>query len=358
MDANVTEALTRAADSAARRHVGLALGVVDARSGETAVAGRGSSGRPDGRPVDAATLFEIGSVTKTVTALVLADAVVRGEVRLDTPLRETVPAGVRVPSRDGVDVTLEHLATHRSGLPHSPMGWVPVLRSAFSTDDPYAGVSVPGLYDALGHARLRRTPGTGRPRYSNFAAAVLGQALADHLGHPDYASLVRDRVCGPLGLRDTVVVPTAAQAERLAVGHGRRRRPIEPWYLLGLAGAGALRSTTDDLLTYLRAHLRPGSTPLAEALALTQQERHRSRLTGGTALAWMRWPSPGGPVLLHGGATGGFRAATAFAPDAGLGVVALSNSTRNPEQTAVRLLLDLTRTGATRSGHSPGRTRP
>jgi serine-type D-Ala-D-Ala carboxypeptidase/endopeptidase len=123
MEASVAEVLTRAADSAARRHVGFVLGVVDARSGVTTVAGRGTTGRPDGRPVDGTTLFEVGSVTKTFTALLLADAVVRGEVRLDTPLRAVVPAGVRVPSRDGVDITLEDLATHRSGLPHSPLGW-------------------------------------------------------------------------------------------------------------------------------------------------------------------------------------------------------------------------------------------
>ena len=357
MDGQIAEVLTRAADSAARRHVGLVLGLVDARSGETVVAGRGSSERPDGRPVGASTLFEIGSVTKTFTALLLADAVVRDEVGLDTPLRAIVPAGVRVPSRDGVDITLEDLATHRSGLPHSPLGWAPVLRSGLLThDDPYAGITVPVLYDALARARLRRTPGTGRPRYSNFAMAVLGQALADHLGHPDYASLVRARVCEPLGLRDTVVVPDAEE-ERLARGHGRRDRPIEPWYLLGLAGAGALRSTADDLLVHLRAQLRPDATPLADALALTQHERHRSRLAGGMALAWMRWSGPSGPLLLHGGATGGFRAFTAFAPEAALGVVALSNSTRAPDRAAIGLLRDLLRAGSTRSGclpHPPG----
>ena len=345
---SITDVLTRAADSAARRHLGLVLGVVDARSGATGVVGRGTVERPDGRPADATTLFEIGSVTKTFTALLLADAVVRGEVRLDTPLRAVVPPDVGVPSRDGVDITLEHLATHRSGLPHSPLGWVPVLRAGLSSADPYAGITVPGLYDALGRARLRRTPGTGRPRYSNFAMAVLGQALADHLGSADYASLVRERVCEPLGLRDTVVVPDAVQEERLARGHGRGDRPIEPWGLLGLAGAGALRSTAEDLLAYLRAHLRPEDTPLAEALSLVQHERHRTRLSGGTALAWMRWTGPNGPLLLHGGATGGFRVFAAFAPESALGVVALSNSTRSPDRAALDLLKDLLRAGRTR----------
>jgi len=191
--------------------------------------------------------------------------------------------------------------------------------------------------------------------------AVLGQAPVDHLGSPDDASLVQDRVCEPLGLRDTVVVPDASQAERLARGHGRRNRPIEPWHLLGLAGAGALRSTAGDLLAYLRAHLRPDDRPLAEALVLTQHERHRSRPVGGMALAWMRGPGPSGPLLLHGGATGGFRAFAAFAPEAGLGVVALSNSTRSPDRAAIIPLRDLLRAGSTWAGHLPDpleRTRP
>jgi CubicO group peptidase (beta-lactamase class C family) len=132
-----------------------------------------------------------------------------------------------------------------------------------------------------------------------------------------------------------VVVPDPSQVERLARGHGRRNCPSEPWHLLGLAGAGALRSTAEGLLAYLRAQLRPDDTPFTEALVLTQHERHRSRLSGGMALAWMRGPGPSGPLLRHGGATGGFRAFTAFAPEAGLGVVALSNSTRSPDRAAI-----------------------
>ena len=158
-----------------------------------------------------------------------------------------------------------------------------------------------------------------------------------------------------------MVVPDPSQVERLARGHGRRNCPSEPWHLLGLAGAAALRFTAGGLLAYLRAQLPPKDTPSTEALVLTQHERHRSRLAGGMALAWMRGPGPSGPLLRHGGATGGFRAFTAFAPEAGLGVVALSNSTRSPDRAAIIPLRDLLRAGSTRSGHLPDpprRTRP
>ena len=355
MEASGTEALTRIADAAARRHVGIALGVLDARSGERTVACRGTSRHPDGPPVHAATLFEIGSVTKTFTGLLLADAVVRGDVDLDTRLQDVVPAGVRVPSSGGVDISLEHLATHRSGLPTWPSGWRPVLRAGFAAhEELYADLTVAGLLEAVERARLRRTPGTGRPRYSNFGMAVLGQALVHHLGRPDYATLVRERVCEPLGLHDTVVVPDAEQAGRKARGHGRRNRLIEPWSVLGLAGAGALRSTAHDLLTFVGGHLRPEKTPLADALALTQQERHSSRL-GGRGLAWMRAPGSSGPLFLHGGATG-FRSLVAFAPGAGVGMVALGNSVRGPDRAAIGFLRALERTSATGSDPRARRT--
>jgi serine-type D-Ala-D-Ala carboxypeptidase/endopeptidase len=86
----------------------------------------------EGPPVGADTVFEIGSVTKVFTSLLLAEAVRRGEVELGSPLRDLVPAGVRVPDRDGRQITLEQLATHTSGLPRSPLRWAAELRAALT----------------------------------------------------------------------------------------------------------------------------------------------------------------------------------------------------------------------------------
>lgn len=335
---SLADELEHLAETIARRHVGLALGFVDARTGEKVITGRGVARQSDGAPVTATTLFEIGSVTKTFTGLLLADAVVRGEVSLDMPLRALLPAGVTPPIREGRDITLEDLATHRSGLPFSPLSRIDELRAGLlSGDNPYDSFTVDDLYGALGSSRLLRTPGTGRPRYSNFGVAVLGQALTDHLGYAGYAELVHERILAPLDLPDTVVSPNAEQAQRLAVGYGKGGRAEQPWQLDGIAAAGALRSTPADLLTYLQAHLRPDDTPLAASLRLVQQERHHSWFLG-SALCWAIGSRKGVTTLLHDGATGGFRSLLAFAPGAGIGVVALANDIHNPARKPFQLL--------------------
>ena len=177
-------------ERAVRRRAGLVVGV--RRGDDTSVVGRAHDGpHPDGR-----TLFEIGSITKTFTSLLLADGVVRGEWSLDDPVRALLPPGTVVPTRDGAEITLAHLATHTSGLPNAP---VPLLRGSVEMlrgRDPYARLTPDGLLAALAGATLARTPGTGGVHYSNLGVGVLGQALA-HAAGTSYAALVEQRVCRP-----------------------------------------------------------------------------------------------------------------------------------------------------------------
>lgn len=349
-DTALGRAVGRTARRIAGRHPGVVVGTVDLGSGSTAIVAAGRTSLPDGPEPDGRTLFEIGSITKVFTALLLADAVTRGEVALDTPLRALLPGHVAVPSKDGVEITLEHLATHTSGLPRSPLGVTAELRSAlFTHDNPYSALTRDGLYDALGRTRLRRTPGTGRIAYSNSGAALLGHALVAAAGSryadgPDagsqgYATLVRERICTPLGLGDTVVSLDAAQSRRLAVGHRRRDRPTPHWELPGLAGAGALRSTASDVLAFLRAQLVPPAGPLGAAIALTQVPR-RTRGRTGIGLGWMLADGRTGRSLWHNGGTGGFRSFAAFTPDQGTAVVILVNNHRGPDLAGIRLLDD------------------
>lgn len=316
---------------ATRRRAGVVVGIRD-RDGSTRVLGRAREGAdPDGR-----SLHEIGSITKTFTSLLLADGVVRGEWRLDTPVRELLPPGTRVPERDGVEITLAHLASHTSGLPSLP---VPALRGTVEMlrgRDPYRDLTPDGLLEALGRARLRRTPGSGAVHYSNLGVAVLGQAIA-HATGTSYGDLVRRRVCTPLGLVDTATHGglTDEQRSRLVPGHHRRSAPADPWPLEGMPGAGALRSTVDDLLVYLEAQLDPGSTPLAEAVRLTQQPRVTHGQTIG--LGWLRHDRPD-HLWWHNGGTGGYRSFAGFVPAEQVAVVVLSNHARSVDLLALRRL--------------------
>jgi D-alanyl-D-alanine-carboxypeptidase/D-alanyl-D-alanine-endopeptidase len=318
------------------RRVGLVVGSL--QGGEQRVVGYGRA-RRDARDVpDGDTIFEIGSITKVFTGLLLADLASHGVVGLDDPLARYLPAA-SVPTFEGREITLADCAGHASGLRRDPRGMLG--RWLRDRRNPYAGLSVDQLYQALARTRLRRRPGE-RARYSNLGAGLLGQALAGAAGRP-YEELVRERICRPLGMDDTQVVPSLAQAARLAVGHTRRGRPVPRFELPALAGAGALRSTAADLLRFLAANLDPAATPLAAPLEHSQRPRHRMGRGMEVGLGWLiaRSPEPLGPLLWHNGGTSGFRSFVGALRDRGVAVVVLSNTARSVDRLGLRLLRTL-----------------
>jgi serine-type D-Ala-D-Ala carboxypeptidase/endopeptidase len=330
-----SQLLQRTIAALGRRHVGAVAGLLDVADGQPLFASTGRLRVAGGLTPDADTTFEIGSITKTFTALALAQAVVGGRLSLDTPVRDLLPAGTAVPSRDGVEITLEHLARHTSGLPRSPqrLGLRAVWAAVARGEDPYAPISTPVLLEQLSRTRLRRPPGHPRIRYSNFGAGVLGLALTNVYGKATYHEMVEEVVLRPLGL-----TATTSEGETQAEGHAFRRRPAPNWHLDGLAGAGTLRSTARDLLSYLRAQLEPDVTPLAEAIRLTQVLlKPAARMTIG--LGWMRSSSRAGPMFWHNGGTGGFRSFAGFLPDHRAAAVVLVNDQRSPDRAAMRLLV-------------------
>lgn len=295
--------------------------------------GAGRTRSPAGPVPTADTLFEIGSVTKVFTSLLLAIACLREEVSLETPLHELLTEG-QVPSKDGHPITLRHLAHHTSGLPRLPMPWGEVARLELTRHpDPYATVSEAGALAAAERARLRRRPGEGRMHYSNLGVGLLGNALVRVAGAASYDELVRSRVCRPLGMLDTVVARDPEQRSRTAGGH-RGRRPVANWTFPGLAGAGALWSTATDLLTFTRTQQQPDEHPLTEAFRMT----HRDHGVAGTTLGWMTAKLGERRLLWHNGGTGGFRAFVGFVPGARDAVVVLANSSRSVDRTALTLV--------------------
>lgn len=292
--------------------VGVVVGVLereDARCLAYGETGLGSGVLPDDD-----TVYEIGSITKVFTALLLADAVERGAVGLDDPVQKYLPAAVTLPVK-GAPITLAHLASHTSGLPRLP----PNLKPADDAN-PYADYSVEDLYASLRALRLEHAP--GRYEYSNYGAGLLGHVLGLR-AHRPYADLLVERVLDPLGMKDTRIVLTPEQRRRLAPPYDADRRPARNWDLGALAGAGALRSTCRDMLRFARAAL-DADGPLARLMARTQAQRLGIEGGLGVGLGWhvaadqqTRW---------HDGGTGGYRAWLAVVPGLKLGVVALSNT--------------------------------
>jgi D-alanyl-D-alanine-carboxypeptidase/D-alanyl-D-alanine-endopeptidase len=303
-----------------RQGVGIVVGVIDP-SGRRTVA-YGSTKKGEG-PVDANTVFEIGSITKIFTSLLLADAVKRGEVALTDPVSKYLPPNVKMPERGGKKITLVDLATHTSGLPRMPTNFHPK-----DPGNPYADFSVAQLYEFLSSVELTRDIGSTY-EYSNLGGGLLGHALARRAG-TDYETLVRTRILDPLGMKSTAITLSKAMKDRLAPGHNAELQPVANWDIPTLAGAGALRSTANDLLTFLAANIGLEKSSLAPSMAAMIAAR---RPTGTPdleiALGWHIWTRHGHEIIWHNGGTGGYRTWIGFDPKSQTGVVVLSNTSTN-----------------------------
>jgi CubicO group peptidase (beta-lactamase class C family) len=213
-------------------------------------------------PIQEDSIFEIGSVTKTFTALILAQMAVQHKVKLDDPVRELLPPGT-VAKPDGTEITLLDLATQHSGLPRLPDN----LLQYANLRDPYVDYRPANLYQYIAKHGLAKPPDPPF-NYSNLGLGLLGQALANRAAST-YPDLLRALVTEPLKLADTVVKLSAEQEKRFAIGHNAQHRPAQAWNFDALAGA--VRSTAGDMLTYLDAQLHPDRT--AGTLATTSSSR-------------------------------------------------------------------------------------
>ena len=302
--------------------VGIVVGVIEP-SGRRVIS-YGTFDRKEKRAVNGDTLFEIGSVTKVFTALLLADAVQRGEVALTDPVAQYLAPNTKVPERDGKKITLQDLATHTSALPRLPSNLNPK-----DPNNPYADYTVAQLYEFLAGYDLPRDIGA-EYEYSNLGAGLLGHALARRAG-TDYETLVRTRVITPLGMKSTAITLSDSLKKRLAAGHNAQRERVPNWDLPTLAGAGALRSNANDLLNFLAAHLRTTSSPLAPAItAMLAVRRPMPAPRQEIALGWhIAQGLEGREVIWHNGGTDGYRSFVGFDQKNRTGIVVLANMFTN-----------------------------
>jgi serine-type D-Ala-D-Ala carboxypeptidase/endopeptidase len=314
----------------AKHTSGLAVGLLDA-DGRTRTLAHGIGA--GGRPLDEHSVFEIGSITKTFTATILADMMAEGLVRLDQPVAELLPSGWTVPSRNARQITLVDLSTHSSGLPRMPNNFKPR-----DPANPYADYDSTRLRDFLAGYQLSRDVGASY-EYSNLAVGLLGFALARRAG-TTYERLVTDRVLRPLGMNETAITLTPAMRANLAPGHGANLEAVANWDLDVLAGAGALRSTVHDMLRYIRANVDPPKNRVGAALTATQVMRFnpgQGPMTMG--LGWHRIVGPGGDTsFFHNGGTAGYRTFVGFNRAKRVGVVVLANGGRDPDDIGRHLL--------------------
>jgi CubicO group peptidase (beta-lactamase class C family) len=273
-------------------------------------------------------VFEIGSITKTFTGLLLAQSVQQKKVRLDEPVRALLPAGTVAAPPSGPEITLLDLSAQRSGLPRMPGNWNPADQA-----NPYADYDKKALYAFIASHGVAM-PAKPEFSYSNLGVGLLGQALAERAG-TTYEALLHKDITGPLGMHDTAITLTASMRARFVPGHDGEHKPAHAWDLDALAGAGAIRSTAADMLTYLEAQLHPDHLPhavsatpegktIAAALAASHVVQGEALPGMHIALNWLRVDESGS--FWHNGGTGGYSACAIFNPDADFAVVVLLNS--------------------------------
>lgn len=274
-----------------------------------------------GTGADEHTEFEIGSITKTFTAALFADAIDRGEIEVDTRLGEVWP------NLEGevAEVTLESIAMQRSGLPSqvpapSAVDGVATMLANYLHTDPYRGDAA-DIVAGLGTVDV----GDPEPEYSNFGFAVLGQAIAEVTGK-DYAELVTERIADPLGMEETDVPESA---DGLSHGYTASGLPAAPWTMGGSAPAGAIRSTTHDMSIWLRA-VRDGNAPGAEAAEPREDFDDGDRI----GWAWFTTKSRTPNLTWHNGGTGGYRSFLGFDAKSGKGVIVLGDSANDVDSAA------------------------
>ena len=312
-----------------KRAVGLVVGVLD--HGQSKIFTAGTADAP-GVALDGNTVFEIGSITKVFTASLLADMVARGEVRLDDPVAKFLPPSVHVPSRNGREITLLDLATQSSGLPRSPSNFNPK-----DPNNPYADYTVDQMYAFLSAYQLPRDIGA-QYEYSNLGVGLLGHALSLRAGK-SYEALITERILKPLKMNDTRITLDQAAKAHLARGHGVSGDPVANWDIPTLAGAGALRSTTNDLLKFLAANLDSTGKPLGPVLATTHTPRRDAGANGmKIGLNWHILTAFGRPLVWHNGGTGGYRTFIGMDAARQRGVVVLSNQSVAPDDIGFHLL--------------------
>ncbi len=302
----------------ARQSVGIVACTFNA-NGQT-IATYGGAGTSDNRPLGGDTVFEIGSITKVFTALLLADMSLRGEVALDDPVSKYLPDTVKVPSRNGRPITLLDLATYTSGLPRIPDG------ISNTADNPYAAYGAEQLYAFLSSHTLRFVPGR-HYEYANLGFGLLGHALALRGGR-SYEEMIVSRICEPLGLQDTRITLAASMRERPALTHFSTLQSASNWDFQAMAGAGALRSTANDLCRFMKAACfsEPGS-PLQPAFALLLQTRRPTDAPNvKAALGWFVTSGHDDEIVWKDGMTGGYAAYAGFSTRLKSGAVLVSNA--------------------------------
>ncbi|MDA3906993.1 MAG: serine hydrolase [Bacteroidales bacterium] len=284
----------------------------------------------NGSNVDENTIYEIGSISKVFTAVLLAQQVLDGDLTLHDNINDYLPDYVKVPVMGNNEITFGNLTDHTSGLPRMPDNFTPA-----NQNNPYADYTVNQMYEFISNYKPVRSVGDAY-EYSNLGQGLLGHILAMNK-NATYEQLMIQTIAQPLELNDTKIEFNERMKANLALGHSGGK-VVENWDIPTLAGAGAIRSSTSDMAKFISANLGYLKSPLLPVLALTHKLRHNKAGEMSVAMGWHIKKGKEGDVYWHNGGTGGYRTFVGFVKETGMGVVILTNSNRGADDIGFHLL--------------------
>jgi CubicO group peptidase (beta-lactamase class C family) len=275
-------------------------------------------------------IFEIGSVTKTFTALLLAQQVINGRMKLNDPVNRYLPDSIPPLVFRGDPVRIVHLANHTAGLPRLPDN---IFQGKVNVQNPYQHYTPDSMYSFLAHYKMPRQPGTAFS-YSNVGAGLLGTILEQQL-QMSFDEMVVEKIAKPLHLSHTVVEIPAELKHSFVQGYNEMGLATSPWDLGPLKGSGAIRSTLNDMIIYTQAQME-SKNPLKKAIALSHAITFDSS-GNRMGLGWRINKTAQQTYYHHSGGTGGLRSFVGFDIKRQLGIVILSNAAE--EVTAIGEIL-------------------
>ncbi len=297
---------------------GLSIGIL--KNDKIQFYGYGETAEGNKQIPDEHTLFEIGSITKTFTATLLADAVNSGKIKLDDPVNKYLPDSIPQLQYEGVPATIEMLSNHSSGIPRMPSNF-----DLYATDslNPYKYYEEQQMFSFYKSFKLMRKPGS-QYEYSNLAAATLGLIL-EHIYKQSFEELIIEKICDPLKMNDTREFIRKNDSSRVAVGYDENGKYNGPWDFKAFAAAGSIRSDAADMLIYAKAQLGNAPTSLNKDIQLTHIVTFKDS-SATVALGWHYIKAGNEEILFHNGGTGGYRSYLGINLNKKVAAIILSNT--------------------------------
>ena len=308
--------------------VGLVIGLIDGEEVSYYTAGVPSA-KANGE-INEHTVFEIGSISKTFTGLMLADMATKGKVKLNDPIQQYLPEGIKAPMKNDASIALVHLANYTSGLARLPGNFTPTDMS-----NPYVDYTKELMYDYLNNSELSRDIGE-EYEYSNYATGLLGQILATQ-NNMSYEDLLISTIAKPLGMKATQVSVNVKE-DNQAKGH-QGKKEVPYWEFASLEGAGGIRSNASDMMKYLAANMGIEKTKLYPAMQLAYQNSRAEGAKPIVGLGWHTMTLDDQEIVWHNGGTGGFSSFMGWIKGTQKGVVVLCNSTENVDDIGLHALV-------------------